>query len=59
MKRIFYLFFLVTSRLYSQDIDLKLDTAFADPSFYYKKYRVQKPGEIGGEGFELAKAHQN
>ena len=55
MKGIWFLLVLGTSQLYSQDIHLKLDTVFADPSFYYKKYKLQKTGEITGESFELVK----
>jgi|GEM_PF-4077465 len=56
MKKLFYIFLIVTSRLCAQDIDVKLDTLFPDPSIFYKKYVIQKTEKIGGEGFELVNA---
>lgn len=55
MKNVCYLILFFAIRVYSQDINLELDTAISDQPFYYKKYDLLKAEKTRGEGWELVK----
>jgi hypothetical protein len=54
MTRICCILFLLTGRLYAQDLDLRLDTTIHPATFYHKRYALSKAG-VNGEGWELSK----
>jgi hypothetical protein len=56
MKKIFYLVFLLSSRLYSQDVEMRFDSLVSENAdFYQNKYSLRNSKEMGGEGWETRK----